>query len=363
MRPFPLVSLARPENINTITFTANTIGVLPGNQLPSDRFMWGLHLLLEGRATMPATGGPTALSADGAAQLIEKITVEGYHRGRGAQERFVDLRGADLFQLGSDYQGLTQYTEPTTWSFTGSATNDFRVNYLVPFVPLGVSPYEQARYLLDNPNYDALKLSLQFGDAVSAFGAGTAPTLTAYGSTTGSPLVRVLGYFALAGPGRFMGQVPGRLFSYFTEVTGSALTTTATRVRLVDIPRGAYVRAITVKTGVKQTTTGGNNAYGSLSNTILSEIRVNRGLNNPVRYFPLFIQAREERAAWRGFRAPAGFARIDFAGHGALGEIFNARPLVAGPSGQVDFYLDADVAGAANQAAVFVWEEIRHLPR
>jgi len=364
MRPFPLSALVRAEWINNITFSANTTGVLPGNQLPADRFMWGLHLLLRGRATMPASGGPSALSADGVAALLDRIKVSGYHRARRAPETIFEVRGPDAYELGNMYSASSQLSLPTSWSFTASAANDFEVAFVIPFVPPRVSAYEQARYLLDCPNYDALKLEIKFGDAASCFGSyTTAPTLSAYGSTSGSPVVVVSGYFALGGAGKFIGTVPGRQTVTYQEVTGSLMTTSATRTRLVDLPSGAFLRAVTIKTGVKSTTvSSGNDAYASLSDTILSELRVHRGLNNPVRYYPFYRLLKEETRAFTSRAPVTGYGRIDFAGRGALGEAFDARSLSGGPSGRVDFYLEADVSGASSQAALFIFEQIIALP-
>ncbi|MEM2014203.1 MAG: hypothetical protein QXJ16_01930, partial [Desulfurococcaceae archaeon] len=148
------------------------------------------------------------------------------------------------------------------------------------------------------------------------------------------------------------------------EVTGSPMTTTATGVRLVELPRGGYLSRIYIKTGVRATgTTAGNNAYSTLSNSILTNIRVYRGLNNPVRYYANFQQAQFDAALGVSLSLPpTGIAVIDFVRNGLLGEAFDARPLVAGPSGSVDFYLEADVTGASNQGAVIMYEEIRSLP-
>ncbi len=363
MKPFPLTAMNRFEHIASITYGANTPANLPtqGGQLTSTMWLYGLILTLEGRATMPATGGPSALSADGIAQLMERITVEGTHRVRQRQEKFFDLRGAEAAFLSNLYSINSAPSSPATWSFTGSATNDFRQHILIPFAPLGASPFEIKDYLLDVPNYDTLRLTITWGDAVSCFGSGTAPTLSAYGSASGNPIVRVAGLWALAGPARFVNRVPGRVFRYFQEVTGSLMTTTATGVRLIDIPRGNFMRGILLKVGTKQTASSGNNAYATLSDSILSNIKVNRGINRPVRYYPLQEQIRVENAFSRGY-SKAGYNWIDFARNGALGESFDARPLVSGPSGQVDFFIECDVAGAANQAALFMWEEIQAVP-
>jgi hypothetical protein len=319
-----------------------------------------LHLLLEGRVTRPASGGPTALSADGLAALVDRVKLSGFDRARGQPDVIVDIRGADLYELGNIWGAVQggQLNLPTTFSFSANATNDFAIGMVLPFVPTGVSPYEQVKYLLDAPNYDALKLEIKFGDVASCFGSyTTAPTLSAFGSTSGAPRVRVSGYFALGGAGRFIGSVPGRQFLTMDEVTGSLVETTAVQRRLLELPTGKFVRAITLKTGVRNTAvSSGNAAYASLSDTILSEIRVYRGLNNIVRYYPSYRLLKEEAAIMRSRRPATGYARIDFAGQGALGTSFDARALTAAATGRVDFYLAADVSGASNQGLVAIYE-------
>jgi len=363
MTPFALTTLNRFEHLANIAYVANTPTNLPtqGGQIVDTRWLWGLLLTVEGRATMPASAGPSALSADGIAQLIERITVEGTHRVRQRQEKFFDLRGADAKFLSDLFSLNALPSLPTTWSFTGSATNDFRFHVLVPFVPMGMPAREGASYLLDVPNYDTLKLVLQWGDAVSCFGSGTAPALTAYASASGAPQARVAGLWALAGASRFTNRVPGRTFRYFTEVSGSLMTTSATGQRIIDIPRGNFMRGILLKTGTKQTVTSGNNAYATLVESVLNNLKVNRGINRPVRYWPLQEQIRVENVLARGY-SRAGYAFIDFAKNSILAESFDARSLTSGASGQVDFFLEADVTGAANQATLLIWEEIQNLP-
>jgi|FLYL01.1.fsa_nt_gi hypothetical protein len=371
-RPVPFTSLARPERIDSVPFTQNSIlRVGGGGLLPSDRWYWGLVCVFEGRITNPASGGPSAFTADGLPSIIERFTVQGYHRIRQQNQTFFDLRGADCKVLGDYYSGLSLFSEPTGYNFSGSASNDCRVYYVLPFVPCNVGPLTAGSYLLDAPNYDALQFTIQCGDLQNVFASfSTAPTLSAYGSSTGSPVVRVNGLFALAGASRFSGQLPGRVFFTHQEYTDSRMTTTAQSVRLHDIVRGNFVRALTLKTGIKKTgVTAGNNAYSTLSNTVLSNIRVFRGINSIVRDYPLYHDIREEdiiAASMSGgssnFRLASGYARIDWAKHGLLGESFDARPLVAGPTGQVDFYLAADVTGVNNQGLVVMTEEIRWAP-
>jgi hypothetical protein len=102
-------------------------------------------------------------------------------------------------------------------------------------------------------------------------------------------------------------------------------------------------------------------AYASLNDNI-ANINVMRGLNNTVRYFR---RPSVQRAQWSTFRdlvPPVGYTIIDFALTSLLGESFNARDLIAGPSGSVDFYLQADVTGTSNQALTVLIDEVRQLP-
>lgn len=371
-RPIPFVTLARPERIDAPAYSTNSvIRIGGGGLLPNDRWYFGLIVTWEGRITMPASGGPSAFTADGLPALIERFTVQGFHRPRAQNQTFFDLRGADAYVLAQLYTGLAGFVEPASFSFGASATNDVRVYYFLPFTPLQIGPIEASRYLLDAPNYDALQFAIQTGDLASVFASfTTAPTLSAFGSATGSPIVRVSGYFAQAGPGKFIGQLPGRTFYSFQEYTDSRITSSGTAVRLHDIVRGNYVRGLVLKTGVKKTgVTAGNNAYSTLSDWMLSNIRVFRGVNTLIRDYPLYRDIKEEQvvsAAISGanqpVRAPTGYAHLEFAKHGLLAESMNATGLVAGPTGSVDFYLAADVVGAANQGLVVITEEIRWLP-
>jgi len=366
MRPVPYSTLIRPEYIASIPYTANTAAQLPteGGNLPRDRYLFGLLINVRGRATMPASGGPSALQADGPYQLVERVVVEGYHIPRAQMERFIDMRGADLFRLSLLYHGQPLESAPSSWSFSASATNDFQFSFVVPFTPLGVSPFEQQNYLLDAPNYNPLKLTIQWADPASMFASyTTAPTLSAYGSASGSPQVDVVGLFAMGGSARWTGRQMGKVWRYFDHVTGTLVTTTASGVRLRDLPKGHFLRSIILKTGTVATnTSSGNTSFATLSD-FLTNIKVFRGLNTPVRYYQRCDQIRDlNRFLQATTSIPTGFSPIDFAADGVLAEAFSARNLVAGPSGSTDFYLAADMTGASNQALTLIYEEIRQLP-
>lgn len=363
----PLTAFSRVEYIDAIPFTANAQATLPssGGVLPNDRFMNGLILEFRGRLTMPAANGPTALRADGRGAILERVSVEGYHKGRKQQEKIIDLRGADLELLMDFYQPGPFISTPAAgaWTFAGNGTNDIICQVVVPFTPLRLSSAIQAAYLLDAPNYESLKLTVQWGDETSIVVPGAAaPAWTAFGSAAGAPTLRVYGQFAMQA-NRFSGFVPGRIFRSFQEINGSPMTTTANQTRIWDIPKGFDIRGFLLKSGVKATdATAGINTF--LTHTdFLTEIRVNVGLNKYVRRYldgnAVFADiCQSYNVGARG----AGQNLIDFVQYGNQNEILNTRPLIAGPNGNVDLYLSADVAGAANQAAVAILEEWRYRP-
>lgn len=360
---------SRYEHIDSILFAENTSQTLRtnGGVLPNDRFLHSLVLEFRGRLTMPALTGPTASQADSLAAIMERITVEGFHKGRGNQEKFYDVRGADA-EL-SQRRMLPSYLmkSPTTLNVAANATNDIIVQVVVPFVPLRMPLSVQMGYFLDAPNYESLKLTIQWGDFKNLVVPGaTAATWSAYGSAIGTPELNVAGNFAIDKT-RFANFTPGRIWRYFQEITGSVPTTTAPGTRIYDIPRGYDIRSVHLKTGAKSTlTTAGNNAYATYAD-FLAELRVNLGLGKYIRRYKTMDQLFSDSATSYNYGHTTvgrivGEGLIDFAQFGAPGENLSTRSLISGPTGNVDLYLQADVTGAANQAITALLEEWRYHP-
>lgn len=374
----PFTASSRQEFIADITLTTtDTQYTLPtnGGLIPNDRFMYALWLTFEGRMTNAGSGNPTGTQADAPFSLIEQINVSGYHRVRGQNEPFVLIRGADLYNFIRIMTGQIPYVVPNSagaptftisLALTASATNDIRFTLMLPFTPLRVPIPEQTNWLLDAPNYDRLQLQVSYSDDKSVFtGQTSASTFSAFGSTSGSPRIRVEGQFALLNQSAF-GFIPGRVWRYFQENTSGDITGsgTITNSRQYNIPRGNRVRNILMKTGVKSTTvTSGFNAYNTLSDTIFTNIKVQRGLNKSVRFYSDYFKIQNETAHSYGMYPRSGYALIDFAQRGNLNEALDTVGLVAGPSGDTDLFVQADVAGAANQGALFLIEELRGIAR
>lgn len=358
-------TMSRPEWIGDIPFTQDAILNLPtqGGLIPNDRFLYALLLQFEGRFTQPATGNATGTQADGALAILDSVQVQGFHRIRGANEQFINARCADLYEEVLEKTGRAPLSTGTL-AIAANATSDVRFMVPIIFPPIGISPAQQVGYMLDAPNYDRLALTIVASDPKSVFTGQTGTIgMTAYGSTTGSPRVRVYGIFCQAGPNQFAGFVPGRVWRYFHENTSSALTTTATQVPLENVSVGNFIRSMLLKTGIKSTaTTAGYNAYNSLSDTILANVKTTRGLNKMINFLADFYGMRESTAEYYKIASSTGYGLLDWCPRGTLATLFNTVPLVAGPTGDTSVQILADVVGASNQGLVVLYEELRGTP-
>jgi len=363
----PISTLGRTELIGTINLTSlNAPYNLPtnGGLIPNDRFLAGLVLRLSGRVTNAGTNNPTGTQADGLYALLDTITIEGQHLLRSNREQFILARGPDLKEVMGLYMSRFPKTSGTL-STTASAAVDFTCFLPIWFFPLGIPAAQQAYYLLDAPNYSNLKLTIQWPDDKNIYtGQTTASTFSANGSASGNPSIDVYGIFAQAGPSAFKGYVPGRMFLTFQENLSSQLTSTGTAQSLFNLPTGYHVRSFLIKTGVKSTaTTSGNNSYNTLSDTILSNVKFQRGFNKNHRIYKTFDMLKEDGAMAYALSPDTGYGLMDYAQHGTVKESMDATQLVSGATGDVAFNLVSDVAGASNQGALILQQELRYDPQ
>lgn len=353
-------SLWKPELIETIPFKPGVELSLGANsgQLPRDRYMAGLLIHFAGRITNAGSGNPSGQMAGGVFNLFNKIRVYGKHRLRRNDDNIFNISGVNVAQLEKVYTRLA----PTTVGSLAngaSATQDLRFTLFIPFVPMQVHPAEQKNHLLDAPNYETLYLKIDSGVYSSVFtGHSSDGTFSAFGSASGDPSITVTGLFATEPSTKFRGFVPGFLSRYTVDcISGSAVTSNSA-VRLFNLPKGAKLRGAMLKAGILQTgLPGGLRAFASLTDTALTNNIVNRGTNRRVWDIPNFSMARSLYKLNKGVEPDSGYALIDWVNSGGFNELFDTTNLVAGQTGEIDFYLQSDVAGNANQFAELVVEE------
>lgn len=356
----------RTEQIGSdISVTAVNSDYTPttnGGLLPNERWYKGLWIRVAGRSKYSATG-PSAVNADGIYALIDRITIQGFHRPRNRDEKFIDIRGADLREWSRVFTRSALLTSGTPATGT-TAQNDFRFSLYLPFVPMMIPKSQAMDYLLDAPNYDNLQCIIRFADGSSVFSGQTesANTFTAYGVNTGKPSITLHAEYAMRAD-KFKGLIPARPWLYSQEVTaGDIVNGSVTGSRLINVPRGNFIRAVMLKTGVKATgLAAGQNAYASLSNDILTNLVFQRGTNTQIRKFRDFYAMQDEITSSYGLPSyTAGYAMFDFVRGGDMAEIFNSTGLIAGPTGDVDVAVIGDVGtGNASQAMLAVFNEIK----
>lgn len=365
----PTIVSSREDVIGDISIsngTNQTYSVSSNQGFPNDRFMFGLRLQVEFRATNPGSAGPTGRIGDAPYSLIDSIIMEGYHKVRQTKEQFINVRTPDLRELTRAYMALAPYTTHASGdlSVTASATNDVRFVIYLPFTPMGMSLRQQMAWLLDCPNYDQLTLKVNWADDKSLFtGQTTAPTFSAFGSATGNPRIRLTGLYAQAGRTNFRGFLPGRVWRGFQEITSGDIVGTATASRLFNLVKGNRLRGLLLKNGAKaSTTSSGNNAYNTLSNSKLSNLKIFRGTNKAIRSWNDIIGLQHSTMEAYAIQPSTGYGLIDFAQRGVWNEVLDTTGLTSGATGDVDLFLQGDTAGSAGDGAVLTYEEWRGLP-
>ena len=96
-----------------------------------------------------------------------------------------------------------------------------------------------------------------------------------------------------------------------------------------------------------------------MSDSIISNVYVNRGLNRSIAEFIDFEFARQAHARFRGIGPSTGFLLHDWSSTGHVeSESLSLVDAINGSTGDADIYVRGDVAGASNQAGLVVFEEI-----
>jgi hypothetical protein len=357
-----LVALSRPEHIGDIPFAINSTQTLAtrGGILPSDFFYYGLLLEVEMRDTV-AVANMASENADSPYSIVDQVIISGLHRVRKQTETFFQLRGADIRELALIYGSRAPFT--TGAIGVAQAAKDIRFMLPIIFTPEKLPLIQQVPYLLDAPNYENLVLTVKWGDGVSfgPNGAGTTHTFVGFGAAA-TPRCRVHGIFASFGRNGAPGFVPARVWRFMQENTSTDLTAGGNNLRLFNINRGNIIRSLLMKFGTKAAVTANNDAYATYSNVIATDLRLQRGTNRQIRHFVDQFVAREYGALNVAITPDNGYALIDTAENGDVRSALDTQGLIAGPTGDVDLFLQASIAGAATQGALMVTHEIRGTP-
>jgi hypothetical protein len=352
----PVTTLNRWEKISTKAWGVNsTVRFTKQADLDPGRVLRSLLINVVGSCTL-ATNPATAVLGDNVGAILEQIRMFGSHLKRGTTDNFLQMRGADLKEAINDYNGVAVFDNSAVRA-VGIAAYLVDFNLLIDFPPARAQVREQVGYLMDVPNWSQLELDLQFGDEKSLWNLGTAvPTWT--GQT-----VNILGRYAQE-PGKFDGFGFGLIYRTFNEDTSSNLASNQANKNLYQLDNKGRIRSLLLKTGVKSlTTTAGNNAYASLSDSILSDIKLLQVPSQKFREFYRFNDIKAISGALKYLNPATGYALLDLTGDQLLFEMLRPSALATGEAKDTNLWLQASVVGAANQGLVVVQESAYYADR
>lgn len=351
-----ITSLNRWELINSKPWaTGQQVRFTRDGDFDNSRWLRAVLINVQGTATV--SGGPaTGLLSDGVAAIVEEIIMKGKNRLRGSSDNFIDVRGSDLYEIDNQFAGTSVFDNSTALAVGNGAYNlDF--NLMLEFAPPKMRVEEKIGYLLDVPNWSNLELDLNFGDEKSIWNLGGAAV--AWSAQT----VNLLGMYAQE-TNKFAGYSVGLRYLQFIENATSVLTTTANAQQLQLLDNKGKISRLFLKTGVKATTTtAGKNAFASLSDGILTSVKV---VNFPTQIFRNFNRYTDIKAgdsyAYR--RAPKqGYATIEFSGDELPYGSLSPKEIATGEANTTQLWLTGNVNGAANQALVTVQESLYYSDR
>jgi hypothetical protein len=336
----------------------------PGTGLPRDLPYIGLWLRLDFRNVVTAFAG--TYFPEYPATLLRRIRVQGTKAGGGGSVTLVNIRGEEaavLARLFSQYvlagmgynllgpvnqanvlsinpaPGSGGTALPFPLATVANGTFDGVVYYYVPLAPPRSLLRDHLFGLQDLSVYSQVDLLLDFGDSTKVISSSTAVnTLTAFGSGSGSPTVRVSRVCALPGKG-----APINKFHYIYSSKKinifSAIAATFADQKVTDLNAGNQMRFLMLRQYsenasvdglIDVTGTASFARIADNSNAGTYRVRVKVNGNEKFRAFWPDLQEKN-RADYQQFPLmPQGYGVVDWSVLGPMSDIFDVRGYGAG---------------------------------
>jgi len=282
------------EYEQTLTWTPLTVVTTP-TSIRTDRKIKWIDLRVRMRLTNGGTG-PTlrtnspVFAGVGANQtasvifgLIQQVTVRGQHLTYGAQQPII-MRGEFLAELMAIYnpnyypwwtvsQQAGAVVRFNSLDVTAAHTNDIEFMLPIPTFPYGLGPNDQVFYCLHGPDWPGnLYIDVQCNDG-SAIATANPPTISAYGSGTGSGTIDVYTVRPLLGKSVMQWIRPSITFRVYasTQPTQAVQTGGGTAQLLDTLVVGKDTTRLGVKVGTLASGgSAGVTQYGSYLDTVIT---------------------------------------------------------------------------------------------
>jgi hypothetical protein len=382
--------LYRPTGPKVISLGTATPNLLQGGSLAYNQQVdlslpiRGFQLQFRGRDTVSGAG-MASVAPEGFLNFISSIVIQGVNARQQGNITLWSTSLSTMFVMGNlfNVRALGSYfidsgtgpvlqprpstPFPTSWNPTGTAgTYDFRVVIDIPVHPFqfnafGASPLSVPLFALRNEEWkDSLQVLLTFvgqgeGAVAGALGtgaAGTVHTFSAYGSTTGSPVIDLYSLPFLSGLTAKDSYLPGVL-SRVNYPISSTIQNAGSNVNIANLQKQPTPR-IFIKVGTSTV----SEVFSTLSDTNITSIGVQLGGNRNIRN-PIDIYAHKALTPDDYGADPIqGYIPLDFVQNGNFDSAFPGQDVGDGSS----FTLQANVTGVANAAADIVQEQMLHQP-
>lgn len=372
----------REELTNTIAMVGSSQQTLKDG-VPRDLPLTRLLVAFEGRVVVAAHSAGNYFP-EAPATLIRNFTLTGTKVTGGGSITLLNIRGEEAHRMtrffdtyipvGVDVAALpgaggTAFPAPL--AATANGTFDFRVYYLLPIAPRYMVIKDEVQGVLDPSIFSQLNLLVTFGAGSSAAsganganlagGLGTDTfALTAFGSATGSPTVRVTRFSPLAQ------GLPINRFHYTRlskQINMNSLAAAANDTKITDLNAGNRVTRIQLRQyaetvgqpGQIDQAAGASLArIGDNSNAGLFRVRLKLNGSEKYRAFWPDLQETNRQQYDLTTLMPQGYGIVDFSDRASADSAFDTRGFGAAA---VRWELFGDWTGIGAQDRLDVMQE------
>jgi len=344
----------REELTNVINAVPNSPQTLKDG-VPRDLPLTRLHLAFEGRVVLAGQTVAGNFFAEAIANLIQNVQLKGTKVTGGGSVTIINCRGAELHRymrfletyipIGVDLSavpGSGGTSFPAPLAATANGTFDFRAFFEIPIAPRFAMIKDEIEGILDPSIFSQLDVVVTFANTgTTAIAAnmtnlasgftGTTAQFSAFGSASGTPIVRVMRFSPLAQ------GLPINKYHYTKlskQVNINAIAATANDTKITDLNSGnkvvrimlrQYSQTAGVPGQIDQAAGVSLARVGDNSNPGLFRVRIK--LNGSEKFRSFWPDLQEHNRVQYDFTTlfPQGYAVADFADRANMASIFDAR--------------------------------------
>lgn len=380
----------RPLHAKIISLGTATPNLLTGGSIAYNQQVdlslpiRGFQLQFRGRHVIGGAGMATT-TPEGYLNFLNSITIQGVNSRQQGNLTLWNVSLADFWSIanihtlngngtyiidsgtGETVQPRPTMPFPVSYNPTGTlGTYDFKITVQIPTHPLGFNafgnaPFSVPLFGLRNEEWkDSIQLILGFqgqpnGAVAGALGTGAASTthtFSAYGSSSGTPVIDLYSLPFMSGLTHKDTYLPG-ILSRVTYPVTSTLQQSGMNVSIANLQKQPTPRIY-----IKQGTSTVPGVFTTLTDKNITTLGIQLGGNRAIRN-TIDIQSHKAVTTEEYGTPPiTGYNLMDFVQNGNYDSHFPGQDIGDGAT----FTLQANVAGVASAAANVIQEQMLHAP-